>query len=74
MDSKEILKLNLLKYLIEHFDITKVEELNSRLDVYFEEKNDYGNQLTDKGLFISKTEQKSPILSNRAFFMWCLAI
>ncbi|SDH74424.1 hypothetical protein [Myroides phaeus] len=38
MDSKEILKLILPEYLVEHFNITKVEELNSRLDIYFEEK------------------------------------
>ena len=53
MDSKELLKLILPEYLVEHFNITKVEELNSRLDIYFEEKNDYGNQLPDRQL-ISK--------------------
>ncbi|RRJ86136.1 transposase [Paenimyroides tangerinum] len=53
MDSKEILKLILPEYLVEHFNITKVKELNSRLDIYFEEKNDYGHQLTDRQL-ISK--------------------
>ena len=50
MDSKEILKLILPEYLVEHFNITKVEELNSRLDIYFEEKNDYGHQLPDRQL------------------------
>ncbi|SDH51745.1 hypothetical protein SAMN05421818_105124, partial [Myroides phaeus] len=35
MDSTEILKLILPEYLVEHFNITKVEELNSRLDIYF---------------------------------------
>lgn len=53
MDNKELLKLILPEYLVEHFNITKVEESNSRLDIYFEEKNDYGNQLTDR-LLISK--------------------
>ncbi|WP_235830323.1 ISAon1 family transposase N-terminal region protein [Paenimyroides tangerinum] len=39
--------------MVEHFNITKVKELNSHLDIYFEEKNDYGHQLTDRQL-ISK--------------------
>lgn len=42
MDSKEILKLILPEYLVENFKITKVEELNSRLDIFFEENNDFG--------------------------------
>lgn len=50
MDSKEILKLILPAYLVEHFNIPKVEELNNRLDIYFEEKNDYDYQLTEKQL------------------------
>lgn len=53
IDSKEILKPIRPVYLVKHFNIIKVEELNSRLYNYFEEKNDYGNQLTAKQL-ISK--------------------
>jgi len=52
IDSKEILKLILPEYLVEHFNITKVENLNTRLDIYFEEKNNYGNQLTDQQLIL----------------------
>lgn len=39
--------------MVEHFNITKVEELNSRLNIFFKEKNYYGHQLTDRQL-ISK--------------------
>ena len=53
MDSKELLKLILPEYLVEHFNITKVEELNTQLDIYFEEKNDYPSQLTDR-ILVSK--------------------
>lgn len=53
MDSKEILKLILPEYLVENFKITKVEELNSRLDIFFEENNDFGKQSPDRQL-ISK--------------------
>jgi len=44
--------LTLPEYLVEHFNITKVEELNSCLDIYFEEKNDCGNQLADRQLIL----------------------
>ncbi|EPH11140.1 hypothetical protein HMPREF9713_02062 [Myroides odoratimimus CCUG 12700] len=51
MDSQEILKLILPTYLVEHFNITKVEELETKLHIYFEEKNDYGNQCLLNSLF-----------------------
>lgn len=50
MDSLELLKLILPKYLVEHFNIIKVEELETRLDIYFEERNDYSSQCPDKQL------------------------
>ncbi|MTG99123.1 hypothetical protein GJV76_13455 [Myroides sp. BIT-d1] len=50
MDNGGLLKLILPKYLVEHFNIIKVEELATRLDIYFEEKNDYAIQCTDKHL------------------------
>lgn len=53
MDSKEILKLILPEYLVEHFNIIKIEELSTKLHIYFEEKNDYGNQCPGRQL-ISK--------------------
>ena len=53
MDSKELLKLILPEYLVEHFNITKVEEVETRLDIFFEQKNDYGKQLEQRQL-ISK--------------------
>lgn len=53
MDSTEILKLILPAYLVEHFNIIKIEELETKLHIYFEEKNDYGNQCPERQL-ISK--------------------
>ncbi|EKB04673.1 hypothetical protein HMPREF9711_02002 [Myroides odoratimimus CCUG 3837] len=55
MDSQEILKLILPTYLVEHFNITKVEELETKLHIYFEEKNNYGNQwISDKSWGLGK--------------------
>lgn len=46
IDSIAILKLSLPENLIEHFNINKVEDLTSRLDIYFEEMNVPRNELT----------------------------
>ncbi|MFS4469900.1 transposase [Chryseobacterium sp. T20] len=44
----ELLKLLLPEFLVEHFDITKAEQHNTELHIYFEEKNIISHEYSDR--------------------------
>lgn len=56
INDQELLKLLLPEFLVEHFDITKAETLQTELHIYFEEKalipNEYSDRLLESKGFV----------------------
>lgn len=50
INSDEILKLLLPEFLVEYFDITKTEEVNGILHIFFEEKKSPPEEFRDRVL------------------------
>lgn len=68
----DLLKLFLPEFLVEHFDITKTEQANETLHLYFEERNkvppEYQSKLiVSKGFLDEITIQDFPLRGKNVF-------